>query len=403
VRRCTLLVVAGYAGALTATVRMKVSPEPAAVELLRRYRNALNYAVRMVVEHKALTLSKAHVLLYRTLKETYGLPSKVAQDCYREAIAVAKSWLKNPNRGRIPTVKTLRMWLTHGGGYRIKDGRVEIIGGIQLPVVGWDKRYDEYPNREARLVLRRGEMYLMVAKQIPKPEKYQPEGVLAVDVNERQVVVGNSRVEERIETPIDRALRYKELAERLQRKYSASSYSAWLRRRGIRRRVAHFHRKAKNVLEDWARKASCRIAKAAGQMKYAVAREDLTHLVNALRRLPKSHKTALLALGYRRLGFWLDWQAEKRGVPIVAVEPRGTSTTCPRCGAKLRETGHRWMRCVKCGFEGDRDTVAVINIERRALLKMGGSLTTPTAPQMTDVATNRWGEPMNRPKGTLDL
>jgi len=32
---------------------------------------------------------------------------------------------------------------------------------------------------------------------------------------------------------------------------------------------------------------------------------------------------------------------------------------------------------------------------------MGGSLTTPTAPQMTDVIPNRWGEPVSRPKGTL--
>ena len=347
--------VAGYAGALTATVRVKVSPEPAAVELLRRYRDALNYAIRMVIEHKALTLSKAHALLYKTLKEAYGLPSKVAQDCYREAIAIAKSWLKNPNKGKTPTVKTLRMWLTHGSGYRVKDGYVEIIGGIRLPVVGWDRRYDGHPNREARLVLRRGEMYLMISKQIPRPEKYQPEGVLAVDVNEKQVVVGNSRVEERIETPVDRALHYKKLAERLQRKYSSSSYNAWLRRRGIRLRMAHFHRKAKNVLEDWARKTSCKIAKAAKQMKYAVAREDLTHLVDALRRLPKSHKTALLALGYRRLSWWLDWQAEKRGVPAVAVEPRdcrgSTLLRVTTRGSGGGELGGGWLT-----FTGRRRT-----------------------------------------------
>jgi transposase len=33
------------------------------------------------------------------------------------------------------------------------------------------------------------------------------------------------------------------------------------------------------------------------------------------------------------------------------------------------------MHCPKCGFEGDRDTVAVMNIERKALLKMWGALT----------------------------
>jgi putative transposase len=395
--------VAGGEGVLTVAVRMKVSPEPAAVELLKRYRDALNYAVRMVIEHSALTLNKAHVLLYKTLRETYGLPSRAAQDCYREAIVLAKSWLKNPNRGKTPSIKTLRMWLTYQQGYRIKDGYVELAGGIKLPILGWDRRYDGYPNREARLVFRHGKMYLMVTKQVPRPEKYQPEGVLAIDVNEKKVVVGNSHAEERIETSIERALHLKILAENLQKKYSAPKYDAWLRRRKIRRRIAHFHRKARKIVEDWARKTSHRVAEKAKQMRYAVAREDLTRLVDALRKLPRSHKVALLMLGYRRLGWWLDWQTEKCGVPIVVVNPRGTSTACPRCGVKLKEVGRRRMRCPKCGFEGDRDSIAIINIERKALAKMGGSLATPTAPQMTDVAPNRWGEPVSRPKGTLAL
>jgi len=61
------------------------------------------------------------------------------------------------------------------------------------------------------------------------------------------------------------------------------------------------------------------------------------------------------------------------------------------------------LRCPRCGFEAVRDTIAVLNIERRALLKMGRPLTAPTARQMTDVNSNRCGEPMTRPKGTLAL
>jgi len=82
---------------------------------------------------------------------------------------------------------------------------------------------------------------------------------------------------------------------------------------------------------------------------------------------------------------------------------RGTSSTCPKCGSRLVESGYRRMRCPRCGFEADRDTVAVMNIERVALSKMGRSLTTPTAPQMTDVTPNTCGEPMNPLKGTPAL
>jgi len=37
-------------------------------------------------------------------------------------------------------------------------------------------------------------------------------------------------------------------------------------------------------------------------------------------------------------------------------------------------------------------------IRGKALIQVGGFLATPTAPQMTDVAPNRWREPMNHPQ-----
>jgi IS605 OrfB family transposase len=388
---------AGGEGELTVTVRMKVSPEPesqqAILDLMRRYRDALNYSIRAIIAGKALSLTKAHTLLYKDLRERYGLPSKIAQDCYREAIAIARSWLRNPRKGNKPTLKGLRMWLTHELGYRVKGDRVELAGGYRLRIIGWDRRYDDFPNREARLVFREGEFTLYVAKRVPRPAKYAPKGVLAVDINEGRVVVGNSSVEVRVETPVERALHYRRLAERLQGKYSSTRYMAWLRRRGVRRRVRYFHRKARNIIEDWARKTAHIIVSLAKQGQLAVAREDLTGLVESLRRLPKGHRTALIALGYRRLAFWIDWQAEKNGVPLLVVDPAGTSSTCPRCGAELVEVGYRRLRCPNCGLEADRDSIAVLNIEGRALSQMGGTLTSPTAPQMTDVSPNRWGEP----------
>jgi transposase, IS605 OrfB family, central region len=388
---------AGGEGALTVTVRMKVSPEPeseqALLDFLRRYRDALNYSIRVIIASKALSLGKAHRLLYKELRERYGLPSNIAIGCYREAIAIAKSWLRNQRRGKVPIPRRLNIWLKHKLGYRVKGDHVELAGGYRLRVIGWDRRYDDFPNREARLVFRDSEFTLYVYKRVPRPAKYAPKGVLAVDANERQVVVGNSHVEQRIETLVERALRYRRLAERLQEKYSSPKYNAWRRRSRIRKRVKHFYRKARNIIEDWARKTSHIIVSLAKQSQLAVAREDLTGLIENLRRLPKDHRVALIALGYRRLGYWIDWQAEKSGVPLLVVDPAGTSSTCPKCGTKLVEIGYRRLRCPKCGFEADRDTIAVLNIEKRALSKMGGTLTSPTAPQMTDVNPNRWGEP----------
>jgi len=133
-------------------------------------------------------------MFYRELMEWFGLPSRIAVDCYRDVLANAKAWIRNPKRGRKPRVKKLSMLLHQGSGYRVKDGYVEIIGGIKLSIIGWDRRYDGYENGEAGLVYRGGEMVLWISKRIPKPKPYKPRDVIAVDINERKIVYGDDKI-----------------------------------------------------------------------------------------------------------------------------------------------------------------------------------------------------------------
>ncbi len=216
-----------------------------------------------------------------------------------------------------------------------------------------------------------------------------------MDINERKIVYGDDKIINERETKIDEAHRWKKLAEDLQKRYSSPRYPAWRRRRGILNRIRSYHRKARNILEDWARKTSLRIVELSKKLGHAVAREDLTGLINSLRKIKnKDHRTKLIIMGYSRLGKWIDWQAMKHGVPLAIVKPNGTSSECPKCNSKLEENGYRRLRCPRCGFEADRDVIGKLNIRKRALKILrisGGALTTPTAPQTTDVNLNRWG------------
>jgi len=65
------------------------------------------------------------------------------------------------------------MLLHPGSGYRIRDDYVEIVGGIRMKIIGWDRRYDQYENREARFVYKEGEMILWISKRIPKAKAIQ--------------------------------------------------------------------------------------------------------------------------------------------------------------------------------------------------------------------------------------
>jgi len=107
-------------------------------------------------------------------------------------------------------------------------------------------------------------------------------------------------------------------------------------------------------------------------------------------------------MGYAKLGRWIDWQAMKHGAPLAIVNPNGTSSECPQCNSKLEENGYRRLKCPRCKFEADRDVIGKLNIRKKALKMLGikpsfgGVLAPLTAPQMTDVNPNRWGEPMSR-------
>jgi putative transposase len=292
------------------------------------------------------------------------------------------------------------MWLYPGQSYWVRDGYVEIAGGIKLKIIGWDRRYDEYENGEARLVYRGDKMMLWISKKIPRPKPYKPRDAIAVNINEKKIMYGDDGINKERDIKIGEAHRWKKLAEDLQKKYSSPRYPAWRKRRGILNRIRSYHRKARNILEDWARKTSLRIVRLAMKLGYAVAREDLTGLIESLKDLPKDHRKKLIIMGYKRLGKWIDRQTKKQGVPFAIVNPNGTSSGCPKCDSKgLEEIGYRRLRCPRCGFEADRDVIGKLNIRRRALKILGisgGVLAPLTAPQMTDVNPNRWREPMSR-------
>jgi putative transposase len=69
---------------------------------------------------------------------------------------------------------------------------------------------------------------------------------------------------------------------------------------------------------------------------------------------------------YGRLQQSVISKAIEYGIPIVIVDPRNTSSTCPRCGEKLTYI-HRLAMCKRFGFKTDRDSLGVMNIWLRAL------------------------------------
>lgn len=66
----------------------------------------------------------------------------------------------------------------------------------------------------------------------------------------------------------------------------------------------------------------------------------------------------------------LQWVAWKRGVYFAQVDPKGTSQTCPQCGAHTgkKELSERVHHCDECGYTTDRDIAAAQVVMQRGLV-----------------------------------
>ena len=87
-------------------------------------------------------------------------------------------------------------------------------------------------------------------------------------------------------------------------------------------------------------------------------------------------------------------KAVEYSVPVVVVNPKSTSATCPRCGEKLVYT-RRLGICKRCGFTGDRDVVGAINIWLRALYAYAGEPGSPLRASPVKNETRRRGRTRN--------
>jgi len=69
----------GGEGLLTISIGVRVSPEPEAVELLRRYDVALNYAINRILSLDLRSIGRVHNALYR---DAEGMVQPPIKGCY---------------------------------------------------------------------------------------------------------------------------------------------------------------------------------------------------------------------------------------------------------------------------------------------------------------------------------
>jgi len=348
--------------------------------MLEDFRLAVNNAIRAGLQARVTSRNALTKLAYKDFRQEH---SRMYSQHLVSAFGAAGGILKNHRKrirkgvtGRIPFVKRLMM-KAENQAYKF-DRRSGIIDlpiraghhiELRLVVSRYHRKYlDDMTLSLGSLTVLPDRVIVTFRKDAPKP--FVPESALSLDTNERSLdgvfVEGDVAKAVKAGFPDIATIqqRHHDRRKRLQKKKAHDRRTSrnLCRREGTRehRRVDYrLHQVANSVL------------KFAEERRSAIVLEDLRGF--------KSKRSKELN---RRLSMWprrklhqiIEYKAQWKGIPVVKVDPRNSSRTCPICRSIQDSRMGAEFKC-ECGWHMDRHINASINLLQTAISKgMAGGL-----------------------------
>ena len=344
----------------TRTVVCKLAPTPEQVSdidaTLRAFAGACDFAAESARTIGSTNKVKVQHECYRAIRERFGLSANLAI----RAIARACAALKVPAKMHsafAPTsidydqrIFAFVEW-NRTFSLTLLSGRAKIathLGERQKAALKGRK-----PTAAVLVKRRDGRYFLHVQLSNEAPEPIETKGTLGVDLGRRRVAVDSDGTIHEA-TEVNRLRNHYPKVRR-----SAQSKGTKGSKRLLKRLSGRERKHASHINHVISRRIVDK-AKATGR---SIAVEDLTG-IRERTKVRKPERYRQQSWSFHQLRSFLAYKAIDAGVPLVAVDPRYTSKTCHRCG----ERGHRdalAFSCTTCGFEGDADINAALNIAAR--------------------------------------
>lgn len=233
------------------------------------------------------------------------------------------------------------------------DGRLKIpfrCGNRQMQLL-------QGKRGESHLCLVKGRFYLFVACEVETPTPHDVDGALGVDLGVVNIATDSDgesysgkAVEENRHT----------FAHRRRNLQRNGTHSAKRKLRSISGKQARFQKDTNHCI-------SKRVVQKARDTGRAIALENLGGIrdrVTVRRRQRARHAN----WSFFDLRSKIEYKATSAGVPVLLVDPRNTSRTCPMCGYidKANRLSQSLFLCRSCGHAGSADHIAAVNIAARA-------------------------------------
>lgn len=342
------------------------------LSLMNDFRLMVNLGIREALE-KNLTAKGSLTKYSQRLARDYRINGNHARTAMETALSLDKSHRTRIRKGKGGKVPYCLRPFLHADDQTFHLD--PLTGHVRLSLrngewAGFDLRLSDYhraalaSGKIKQMRLRPDRVVVVIEKGVPMP--YVPKALLALDTNESSL--DGVSITTEIATPV--TVPYPDV-RRVQHVH-------FYRRRKLEKKKAHDRRVSKRLSGHEGKRERDRvnqrlhlvskgIVEEAKSQQAAIVIEDL--------HLPKGGGGGRKMR--RRLSIWpqrelhrqIEYKAEEQGVPIIKVNPRYTSKTCPRCG-EVKERRSRVGRvfvCGKCGWRCDRQLNAGLNICRTVL------------------------------------
>uniref|UniRef100_A0A7J2U5I0 Cas12f1-like TNB domain-containing protein n=1 Tax=Ignisphaera aggregans TaxID=334771 RepID=A0A7J2U5I0_9CREN len=355
-------------------LRMRALPEDSydhLLEFLKLYRNAVQMVVNRIWSfNDRLSKRKLHRLFYSNLV-SMGFRAHHAKEIYVYAESLADS--ARSNGGRKPILRKLSARIDRYD-YKLDLDDMTLTLKLhsdyeaRLKLLTSGERVEKFRGwGNYEVVVKCDGSGFWVSIYFRRAVKaVKPRTVMAIDLNFDNITIAvfsfNGRLAKlkRFKTPLRKVLTHRIWVERVQRRYSKS----WRFIKGVRKAIDRHGERIRSISWVYAHKVGDLVAELASKHSSAIILEDLEKLRENNKKGKRFNKRLGLWI-YRRIQFCIEYEARERGIEVVKINPRSTSSKCPRCGKKLAEYRHMVLRCRKCGFVGDRDVIAAINLYKK--------------------------------------
>jgi IS605 OrfB family transposase len=267
---------------------------------------------------------------------------------------VAYTYRNRTRRSRQTTFRSLGSIPLFKHIYR--DGKARFYG-IEASIVARDGI--SLPKHPKQGTLSYGNEKLLIHQTIevePKPS-YKPIGYLGCDLGIKNILVDSEGKIYSGGQLNNLRKRHGKIKSRLQSKGTRSTRRLLNKRRHKESRFSCDvnHRISKKVVEK------------ALTASFGIALEDLKG-IRGHTKVRKADRRQYSSWGFNQLRQFIAYKSELNGVPLVMVDPKDTSRTCPACGCvdKWNRRSQSEFLCVGCGFGHHADTIAAVIIGRRA-------------------------------------